>query len=445
MGLKSAPHGPKAQLRERYAPAFRTLATVGAARDQSGAGRSETLALVDGNVVMMSVPSSITCFSAYVSYVYAALLRTFAAAAVTVVVFDEPESVSQAKRLEQRRRDAASSGVACSDDLRVELQRGDAYGAAALQTTNVQALKSSRESRPRLFDAVMVEVGRRLEAQAGRWARGGQPGGVLVLDGIDPRGADREGPREPRVTSTSAEAVELFGRATPVGEGDLKLAMCGRVARAAAGAEGLFKEAKIALVITIDTDSLAIELIEEARRADGPASPLNSVLCMRERAKKRAHGDEGEAAEACYTCVDVTMLHAAVQRDVWTTTTPSPAQQRATAAMLAVGFGACGCDFVELAGLRADAVLDSMRAAMRRIDVPSVGAAWDGDAEALGRLDAPIRALLDATADRLEATKKSKKHIETIRDPPDLVLRKLKWLAAYWHGHEMDATRFGFA
>ena len=119
------------------------------------------------------------------------------------------------------------------------------------------------------------------------------------------------------------------------------------------------KNAKLALTSTIDTDSFAIELLQEAQRAgDALASPVNSLLCMRENTKKRGTADEKSAV---YLCCDVAMLHEKLQTHMFGAyRTPDLQQQRTAMALLAAGWALCGCDFVEVKGMRSDAVFEAI-------------------------------------------------------------------------------------
>ena len=116
MGLKcSGKTGVKAQLQQRFPQAFRRFDNLCDARDASMASRAQTMACVDGNVVLMSVPQSCTTLDSYVAIVFSSLKQTVATVALTVVCFDEPEALTEAKRQEQERRDARPRHRYCSE------------------------------------------------------------------------------------------------------------------------------------------------------------------------------------------------------------------------------------------------------------------------------------------------------------------------------------------
>jgi hypothetical protein len=352
MGLKSSPNGVKAQLRERFPHAFREYATLADARDAAGVSREQCVAAVDGNVLLHGVPASATTLEAYVAIVYNTLLKACATCSITVVVLDDPATLTEAKRQEQARRDAARRPrVVCSADVPNQVPSDDDYDAEQLaRVPDVHMIVGSRGSRMRFFDEVMRIVLDRLSEQIRRWTASGFAGGNVIVDGLDVRGVKRSigASREPAIVGTCPELTALFQREQPIGEGDLKLAFTGQRFRALA-AEGndSMKDTKLALTSTIDTDSFAIELLHEAQRAsDAVTSPVNSLLCMRENAKKRGTSDEKAAV---YLCCDLSMLHEKLQTFMHGIyRTPSPLQQRTAMALLTAGWALCGCDFVEV-------------------------------------------------------------------------------------------------
>ena len=57
MGLAGGPHGAKALLVERFADAFKNTKHLREVRELVGVRRSQTLAVLDGNVMMNAIPS----------------------------------------------------------------------------------------------------------------------------------------------------------------------------------------------------------------------------------------------------------------------------------------------------------------------------------------------------------------------------------------------------
>lgn len=459
MGLKSDKKtGVKSQLRSRFPQAFKDFPDLLEARNASRATREQAIACIDGNVLMMSVPQGCRTLDSYIAIVYSSLMKASATALVTVVVFDDPDSMTEAKLQEQMKRDAcrAATAVQCSSDMQ------DVAGSASpddytkdyiVKMENVHVLKENRGSRMRFFDEVAMTVLDRLKNQIKRWNDSGYRGGHIVFDGVDPRGASRGigELRSSEMVASSDEVATLFARECKIGEGDLKLAQLGRKVReiAAAGQqEGPLKDTRLTLCTTIDTDSFAIELIEEAKRSqDEVVSPVNTLLCMREKAQKRGYDDDHEAY---YLCCDVSLLHALLQRHMWGMNKRPPAiDQRAAMTLMVAGWGVCGCDFVEIKGMRSDVVFDSISEIVktRKDSLALMQHSWAGEREAVALAHKPIKELLIACASKLMDVPRIKKDfVPSVRDPDEVVLRRLGWLCSYWNSveHKGNMEEFGF-
>lgn len=457
MGLKSGKHGAKAELRARYPEAFREFESLADARDASMATRGETFAVIDGNVLIMSVPQAAATLDDYVKILTASLKRAIATCHVTVVVFDEPAAMTEAKIQEQMKRDAsrasrASGAVVCSADIGPATPVGDNYTRQWLESArDVHSLVQNRLTRQRFFDEVSRVVLATLGAQIKRWNDSGYSGGHLIFDGVDLRGADRPAsePRVATVAGSCSRLAALFARTEPIGEGDLKLAALGRRARRLSETnEPGFESTKLSLCTTIDTDSFCIELIEEAKRADvRKDKPFNTLLCMRERTRKRGADDE---KAACYLCCDVAMLHALLQRHVWgAARSPTQPDRQAAMTLLAAGLALSGCDFVELKGMRSDYVFDAVPIVVKTVPAAIEGAkfAWTGVREDVFKLEPAIKALAMACASRLAETPGVKKGVlPSVRDPDQNIILRTAWLMSYWCGNEFkgDMHEFGF-
>lgn len=453
MGLKSAKYGVKSELRARFPQAFREFESLVDARDASMATREEAFVCLDGNVLMRSVGQSVATFDGYVAVLTASLKRVLATALVTVVVFDEPESITEAKQEEQAKRDAAraSTAIACSTDLAAAPSNDD-YNQRCLEAVlDVSPLVNNRATRSRFFDACAMHILKYLKGQIARWNGSGFAGGHVFFDGVDARGADRPigQPRAPSVVGDCERVAALLAREVAIGEGDLKLAELGRRARqlAAAGEPG-FKAVKLAMVTTIDTDSFAIELIEEAKRencSDKP--PVHTLLCMRERARKRGANDD---KKSYYLCCDVTLLHALLQRHMWgVSRQPTDVEQRAAMTLMAAGWALSGCDFLELKGMRSDAVIDSLPIVAKTIPaaIENVTSSWSGNRDDQHFVHQAIRALAVTCASKLLEIPRIKKDcVPSIRDPDEAVLKRAAWVASYWNSVELrgDMRQFGF-
>ena len=455
MGLASKKNvGVKSQLRTRFPSAFRDFNNLVDARDASSATRQQTFACVDGNVLMMAVPMGAKTMDAFVAIITNSIKATLATTAVTVVVFDDPGSLTLAKTQEQMRRDAhrASTAVQCSSDL-VTIPKNDDYTCEDIaKVPDVQALIRNRPTRSRFIDEICRVVMERLQRQIDEWKASGYDGGHVIFDGVDARGATRPmgEPRQPSIVATSEEARAAFDRETVIGEGDLKLAYLGRSVRlGAALGTGILKDLRLSLCTTIDTDSFAIELIEEARRSsDAKVSPVNTLICMRERASKRGRDDDHDAY---YLCCDVALLHAQLQRHMWgISQVPSPRDQRAAMTLLVAGWAVCGCDFVpEVNPMRSDVVFDAIGEVVRRHpeSLEIMEHAWLGKRDNMVLLHGPIRQLLLACASRLGDLPRVKaQNLSNLRNIDVSVLRRASWVSAYWNSVEYrgNLDDFGF-
>ena len=267
MGLKvKGENGVKAMLKREFGPAFHRCDTIEEATAKCRHVRTEVCATVDGNVLMMQAPEEVETFGDYANILTAILRAKVRAAAIVVVVFDEPEALTAAKREEQEARDRRRTKPATyhSEDL-PPIPVDDAYDhAQMIGVRNCRELISSRLARSRFFDAVGAEVRRRLENELTA------EGAVVLFDGLDPRGADRP--------IGTAREVQLFGAGVgvdevaaalqhpPIGEGDLKLAVIEESVRRVAAKPEAERPAPLRAIcvhfaVTIDTDSLAIGLL----------------------------------------------------------------------------------------------------------------------------------------------------------------------------------------
>lgn len=457
MGLHSAKHGVKAELKLRYPQAFREFDSLLDARNASMAKREETFACIDGNVLMMSVPQNARTLDAYVAIVTSSLKRAIATCCVTVVVFDNPDCITEAKRQEQMKRDSARAAtlVACSPDLTSATPKDDNYEKQYIvNSEDVHSLVQNRATRHRFFDEVAMQVLSNLASQVKRWNESGFDGGQILLDGIDARGAERPlgEARVPAMVGSCDRLRGLFQRSIEIGEGDLKLADLGRRVRSLSQADDpSFKNTKLSLCTTIDTDSFAIELIEEAKRLqqDTSKKAFNTLLCMRERASFKRGFDE-EERKAHFLCCDITLLHALLQRSMWgVSRSPSASDRHAAMTLMCAGWALCGCDFVQVKGMRSDVVFDSIPGVVKTIPdaVEHIKNAWSGRRECVESLHQPIRALAVACASRLLEIPRIKKDIvPSVRNLDDMAVRRTAWLMCYWNSCEFKGRmdEFGF-
>ena len=237
----------------------------------------------------MAVPVAIDTFDAFVAVIATQIASAVKAAAHVVVVFDEPKEMTKAKVATQQKRDRSNTRKApvCSSDL-APCPTTDDYTLTDLKGVLIE------DAGP---DATVVyRDGNKMYAQApvnvqlsweterrGRASTTPSPKASwttskrtstamwmsLTFDGIDARGASRPAneARTPGVLSSDPDLwTPLLMRERAVGEGDMKLTdVTNRVhEHAVANPEGPLGMVSLNLLWTIDTDSLLIELLQEA-------------------------------------------------------------------------------------------------------------------------------------------------------------------------------------
>ena len=118
MGLQGGDAGAKA-FRALFQSAHSQVQKLPDVRTAHKRRRSETLAVVDGNVLLMAVPVAIDTFDAFVAVIATQIASAVKAAAHVVVVFDEPKEMTKAKVATQQKRDRSNTRKApvCSSDL----------------------------------------------------------------------------------------------------------------------------------------------------------------------------------------------------------------------------------------------------------------------------------------------------------------------------------------
>ena len=431
MGLAGGPKGAKAVFKDVFAKAFCEFQNLVLVRQAVGVTRKQTLNVVDGNVLVMQCPSSIDSFGGYVDFLSGQLHKAISAAAHVVVVFDEPENLTLAKRAEQLKRDQRRKPLTpiCSPELSA-CPVDDNYGADDLlwPGLNVRLLMNHRAARSRFYDGLCAAVLARLEStlEGGEWS--------LTFDGIDSRGADRpvDEKRLAGVLSSNPDVfVPMLTRTVAIGEGDLKLSdVPARVRKAEMGV-------LLILLTTIDTDSLAIELMGQAARSDNDDL---TILCLKEPSKKRA---DGEHKPGGFLCVDMDVFLSQVVEYM---RVPETANEDAVA-LLAGSFALCGCDFVQVPGLNALDMLPCARDVARRCPemLANVsGVRTDDASKAKGAVEA-LEEVLEVYIKSLEGKPRGKKTASAVSSYTEIDLERAAWVVAYWSCHEHKSVEeFGF-
>lgn len=440
MGLKSAPHGVKADLCAREPSAFREYDTLLNARRGVGTSRAETFVAVDGNVLFRAVPMSCRTLDEYVHFLQRAVLAALGAGRYVAIVFDEPGALTSAKSDEQRRRDARSGGGAVTASADIDVPRDDSYSTAQLEAcANLHPLIDNRGTRGRLFDELARRLVACVDAQMQQWATAGHDPGAVAFDGVDEEGAarPRNAPRRPTTVVPASNSVDLkpiLDRPRPIGEGDLKLR---DIESRLVDSE---LDVKLLMISTIDTDSIALGLLQASQRAVlQPQSPLCALLCMRERAS-RTDGSAGY-----YRCADLSLLRTSLLKRV-TGATPDAHTSARAIALVVAGWAASGCDFVEIKGMRANVALDAVSALV--LENPqfllAADAMLNGDESAMSNAHNAVKQILNRSAAILNATPRLRKSAAAISNADHDAVRRVAWTTAYWCGHDLNPSSHGF-
>jgi hypothetical protein len=459
MGLKSGPNGTKALLVEKYPSCFRRLPNLQTARDSIlGEGGmvpngKKCVLLVDANVLLMAVPDSCYTLKGYVSVVLGYVRDALRASRLVILTFDEPQAMTNAKKEEQARRDAARKPrvVVSSADIAPAAVISPDFSTSDLETAEtVFPFRDDRRCRSRFYDEVVRLVVSEVEVLMEKWRHNGHDSGVLLLDGVDLRGAGRAPTeqRRPIMTGTNAAVAAKFAREESIGEGDIKLLMLEKRIRSLVAEDSEFVTIEIVVTQTVDTDSLPIMLLDAAERRVTPSSSsVHSLLAFRETSSKR---NAGETTGSGFLCVDVVRLEACIQDSIWNGHAVHPSAAQALNAMraLSAGLALSGCDFVELKGARADHIMNSISdfARTEPVALSTFGSIGNADPAQTLKATAGLRRLcICASANMENLGGRYKKQTEAVRNVGDGELVRGVWTTAYWSGTEHVAdVRFGF-
>lgn len=475
MGLACGPHGVKTFVKQTFPNCLRDFPTLASCVQATGHQTKQVVAILDGNVLVNQLPMSVTTFDGYVSVFSGFLRQAFQAADAVFVVWDEPCLVTKAKLEEQRKRDQArkKSVPMMSADLAATLAPDtDSYGIDVIESCNPHDLLANRAARPRFWDALckrsMCMMSERPMA-----------GKVLLFDGIDCRGADRPHTekREPGMFSNDDKIETLMERPSThvFGEGDLKLTDLEGEIQDLRNSGKAFTTVELVLVCTIDTDSIAIELMQEAVKVAAAAASedqesdagkhLKTVLCFRETNRKRKEGDDEPAhSVSMHACIDLQILYNEIVADL----NIDGGLGKPAIALLVAGWAMCGCDFVHLKGIRSDVVWSSMKllckrekSILERMDpIYSLSSTDDDEAFAHGRrlVTSAISRLAELCIDELADMPRMQKACASAREvlgplskfamacqPPCAEVLKAAWTTLYWSGLERtDLRQWGF-
>jgi len=475
MGLACGPHGIKAWTKQTFPNCLRDFPTLASCVQATGHQTKQVVAIMDGNVLVNQLPMSVTTFDGYVTVFSGFLRQAFQAADTVFVVWDEPRKVTRAKLEEQRKRDQArrKSVPLMSTDLAAALSPDtDNFGIDVIEACNPHSLLANRAARPRFWDALC-------KRSMGLMSEKPMASKVLLFDGIDCRGADRpyDEKREPGMFSNEDRIETLMERPPthPFGEGDLKMTDLESELQDLRNTGRAFTDVELVLICTVDTDSIAIELMQEAVKVAAAAASqdqesdagkhLKTLLCFRETSRKRKEGDdEPTHSVSMHACIDLQILYNEISAELEI----DAGLGRHAIALLAAGWALCGCDFVHLKGIRSDVVWSSMKllckrekSTLERMDsIYSLSSTDDDDAVSHGRrlITGAVSRLAELCTDELSEMPRMQRACASAREalgplskfavvgqPPCTEVLKAAWTTLYWSGLERtDLTEWGF-
>ena len=468
MGLACGEHGIKKFVKTKFPDALRDFASIEDAVKATGHRSEQAVVLLDGNVMVNQIPMAVVDFEGYVRVFSGFISQGLAAADNVFVVWDEPRHVPRAKLDEQRRRDKARAKtvITVSDDLKKDFAPvDDDYGMETIEKCNPHDLLANRKARPRFYDALCKR------AMTELMSRRGNEGKTLTYDGIDQRGGSR--PTEEERTAgmySSCDKIEtVMARgedSAPIGEGDLKLTDIEAEIQFYRNEGTLFKGIEVIFVCTIDTDSIAIELMHQSSKNEAAAAseeegcetgrPIKSVLCFRETTGKRKDSDT--PPQTLYACLDMEILHSKLMASLFGNDPARPKNHlhRGAMALLAAGWCLCGCDFCALKGMRSDAVWAAMGQVAKEEPrfLRKMSHVWEltrrsTDAEvAEARTDLcdAIDRLVQVAVCKLSETPRMGRATASAKLADRNDSAKAAWVVLYWGGLERkDLDDWGFA
>jgi len=444
MGLAGGIHGPKAALREGFPGAWAGAESLENINALTYSSPRETLAVVDGNVCAMAVPSSISTLRDMVDFLTHQISKHFSSASNVVVVLDNPATLTRAKRAEQMRRDASRKRpVPTSADLAPSVVDDDFLVSSLSSEEDVRVLICNRKARMRILDAIFLAVFNTIERKLlGRLH--GAPAASFSICGCDFRGGNRPIGAVRRHDVLSSD--DFFGEAleaVKAGEGDLQLTEVTEIAMK--NRRGVLADFKTVVLHTIDTDSILIELAAEARRIE-EGILVNTFVALKERAPKR---DAENQSKPRYTLIDVTTLLEHLCADLFGMKYESiaPSLVRPAVVLFLIAQAAQKCDFVEIKGLRTRELTDAVRVICSEevhylCTIPSV---YKGREEDVLLAEPTLRRVLGLCGSTVENLSRRRVHASSLKSPTKADILKALWAGRYWTGSEiLDVDAWGF-
>ena len=190
MGLGGGPNGAKAVFLNKFSGAFANVKRLDDVRQLVGAGRSNTLVVMDGNVMMNAIPSSVDTFRGYVRILANQLNEAVQAAAHVVVVFRRAQGhdARQGRRAAPPRRDCArracrsAPGTSWPPSLTTTTTPTTCAPTGATSSCSWSFGRRGRASSTRCAPSCCSKFRAEMTGD-GAWS--------LTFDGVDRRGGDR--------------------------------------------------------------------------------------------------------------------------------------------------------------------------------------------------------------------------------------------------------------
>ena len=429
--------------------------------------RNQTIVLVDGNVIMMAVSKEVKSLDEYAKIIFNYVRwDAIKAGALVVVVFDEPGSMTNAKRQEQALRDAAlkKKDITCSEDVAPPPLPLEFTRAELDALPDISMLPRDRRYKCRFYDEVIRRVYERAMRLMEQWRANGHEPGVLVLDGVEPRGCELPPgeKRAPVMLGSDAEITAALARQVHIGEGDIKLIALSNRVHELRPVHPRFKHYTLCLTSTVDTDSFMIMMLDASKRRVNPyEGGMHELFCMREPATARKRKEAGGTARASWLACDTVLLEFKLQCHMWSEVRENrPSADQMLQAMLAFSAATalCGCDFTckgGIKGARFDHFWESFPSfvAQEPKALASFGSVLADDCTvARTSTQGLLRVCYAASAHMEEkkyagtSNKTYKAQAKEVFDVGDTMLRKAIWTAAYWAQQEFEADQeWGFA
>jgi hypothetical protein len=227
-----------------------------------------------------------------------------------------------------------------------------------------------------------------------------------------------------------------------------------------------FVALKLVLVCTIDTDSIAIELMHQSaknvqrlERRDLP-EPMKTILCFRETTGKRRDPSLSKPVTQ-FACFDIAQTHYSLMSQL---SVPRGMNRHATA-LLSAAWALCGSDFVHFKGMRSDVAFDAVLdlcASEEAVNLlQAMEAVWelkqDTDPSTIVKARAdmliPISRVVSFVEARLTTMPRMARAVSSIRGASDdeyaarSMLLRGAWCAVYWSGlqcPDSELVNWGF-